>query len=192
MVQLYMLCEGETSFCIGLIFRKVTQFFFVFFTGFTSFSVLLIFPLLMTIFVFVHGFDAISSNIDQILSVNPSANVFVFSNFKVHHKNWLTYSAGTDRSGELCYDFPILNFLFRWLTFQLGSLRDSHSPALLDFFLFIDSTICSISAFPPLGNSDHLVVSVSINFPSKSTGMPLFPVQLMAVIVLIGVVFVII
>ena len=45
-------------------------------------------------------FDSISSNIDEVLSINPSA-VFVFGDFNVHHKDWLTYSGGTDRSGEL-------------------------------------------------------------------------------------------
>ena len=38
------------------------------------------------------AFDPISSNIDEVLSINPSANVFVFGDFKVHHKDWLTYS----------------------------------------------------------------------------------------------------
>ena len=46
-------------------------------------------------------FDSITSNIDEVLSINLSANVFVFGDFKVHHKDWLTYSGGTDRSGEL-------------------------------------------------------------------------------------------
>ena len=32
-------------------------------------------------------FDAISSNIDEDLSVNPSANVFVFGDYNAHHKN---------------------------------------------------------------------------------------------------------
>ena len=45
---------------------------------------------------------------------------------------------------------------------------DSHSPALLDLFLTSDASICSTMAFPPLGNFDHVVVSVSINFPSFS------------------------
>ena len=49
-------------------------------------------------------FDSISSNIDEVLSVNPSANVFVFGGFNIHHKVWLTYSGGTDRPGELCYN----------------------------------------------------------------------------------------
>ena len=45
---------------------------------------------------------------------------------------------------------------------------DSDSLALLDLFVSSDASICSIMAFPPLGNPDHVVVSVSINFPSNS------------------------
>ena len=40
-------------------------------------------------------FDSISCNIDEVLSINPSA-VFVFGDFNVHHKDWLTYSSGTE------------------------------------------------------------------------------------------------
>ena len=58
--------------------------------------------------------------------------------------------------------------LLKWLTFLLGSDCDSHSPALLDLFISSDASICSAMAFPPLGNSDHVVVSVSIDFPSYS------------------------
>ena len=45
---------------------------------------------------------------------------------------------------------------------------DSHSPALLDLFISSDASICSTMVSPSLGNSDHLVVSVSIDFPSYS------------------------
>ena len=45
---------------------------------------------------------------------------------------------------------------------------DSHSPALLDLFISSDASICSTMAFPPLGNSDHVVVLVSIDFPINS------------------------
>ena len=51
-------------------------------------------------------FDSISCNIDDILLINPSA-VFVFGDFNVHHKDWLTYSGGTNRPGELYYSFSI-------------------------------------------------------------------------------------
>ena len=45
---------------------------------------------------------------------------------------------------------------------------DSHSPALLDLFISSDTSICSTMAFPPLGNSDHVVVTVSVDFPINS------------------------
>ena len=45
---------------------------------------------------------------------------------------------------------------------------DSHSSALLELFLSSDTSICSTMAFAPLGNSDHVVVSVSIDFPTNS------------------------
>ena len=41
----------------------------------------------------------------------------------------------------------------------------SHSPAILDLFISSDASICSTMAFPPLENSEHVVVSVSIDFP---------------------------
>ena len=52
-------------------------------------------------------FYSSSSNIDEVPSINASANVFVFGDFNVHHKVWLTYS---DRTG-LCYNFSISNNL---------------------------------------------------------------------------------
>ena len=114
-------------------------------------------------------FDSISSNIDEVLSINPSANVFVFGNFNVHHKDWLTYSGGTDRPGELCYNFSISNDLTQIVSFPTRiSDCDSHSPALLNLFISSDASICSTMAFPPLGYSDHVVVSVSTDFPINS------------------------
>ena len=114
-------------------------------------------------------FDSVSSNIDEVLSINPSANVFVFGDFNVHHKDWPTYSGGTDRPGELCYNFSISNDLTQMVNFPTWiSDCDSHSPAFLDLFLSSDASICSTMAFRPLGNSDHVVVSVSIDFQSNS------------------------
>ena len=87
----------------------------------------------------------------------------------VHHKDWLTYSSGTDRPGELCYNFSISNDFTLIVNFPTRIPDcDSHSPALLDLFLSSDASICSTMAFPPLGNSDHVVVSVSIDFPTNS------------------------
>ena len=110
-------------------------------------------------------FYSISSNIDEVLSINPSANVFVFGDFNVHHKDWLTYSGGIDRPGELCYNFSVSNDLTQIVNFPTRIPDcDSHSPALLDLFLSSDASIFSTMSFPPLGNSDHFVVSVSMDF----------------------------
>ena len=115
------------------------------------------------------------SNIDEVLLINPYANIFVFGDFNVHHKDWLTYSRGTDRAGKLCYNFSISNDLNQMVNFptQLPDC-DSDSPALLDFFLTSDISICTTMPFSPLGNSDHVVVSASIDFPINSKQDALF------------------
>ena len=80
-------------------------------------------------------FDSISSNIDEILSINPSAKVFVFEDFNIHHKDWITYSGVTDRPDELCYNVCILNDFTQMVNFPTRILDcDSYSPALLDSF----------------------------------------------------------
>ena len=80
-------------------------------------------------------FDSISSNIDEVLLINPSA-VFVFGDFNIHHKDWLTYSGGTDRPGELCYNFSISSDLTQIVNFPTWIPDcNSHSPAHLDLFL---------------------------------------------------------
>ena len=62
---------------------------------------------------------------------------------------------------------PILMTLLRWLTFLLGFQTVILILLLFWIYFFLDTSICSTMAFPLLGNSDHLVVSVSINFPSN-------------------------
>ena len=130
---------------------------------------------MITFYVFEHVFDSISFNIDEVLSINPSANVFFFGDLNVHHKDWLTYSGGTNRSGKLCYDFSISNDLTLLDNF-LSRTPDcnSHSPALLGLFLSSDAIICSRMAFRPLEDFDHVFVSVSIGFSSHSQQDALF------------------
>ena len=98
----------------------------------------------MYIFSWNHGslslpkvFDSISSNIDEFLSINPSANAFVFGDINVPHTDWLTYSGGTDGTGELCYNFSISNDHTQMVDFPTWIPDcDSHSLAVLDFFFF--------------------------------------------------------
>ena len=87
----------------GIISRKLRAFLLVFFLLYQSPS-----SSLCTVF------DAISSNIDEFLSVNPSANVFVFGDFKVHHKDCLTHSGGTDGLVNYIMIFLSQMTLFWW------------------------------------------------------------------------------
>ena len=114
--------DSYLCFCLALL-DSVSYFFFLYWSPFSS---------LCTVFY------TISYNIDEVLSVNPSANVFVFGDFNVHHRDWLTYFGGTDRPGELCYNFSISNDLTQIVNFPTWIPDcDSHSPALLDFFLLM-------------------------------------------------------
>ena len=54
-------------------------------------------------------FDDFSLKIDEVLTINPSANVFVFVDFQAHQRDWLTCSGGTDRPSELYLNFSISN-----------------------------------------------------------------------------------
>ena len=48
----------------------------------------------------------VSAKINEVLSINPAANVFFFVDFSVHHKDLLTFSGGTNRSGKLYLKWP--------------------------------------------------------------------------------------
>ena len=76
-------------------------------------------------------FDSFSSNIDEVLSINSSANIFVFGGFNVHHKDWLNYFGRTDGPGEVCYHFSLSNNLVQMVNFPNQIPDCSHSPVLL-------------------------------------------------------------
>ena len=63
--------------------------------------------------------------------------------------------------------------LLMWLIFIPGSLTVTFIPALLGVFLSSDASISSPMDFVPLENhSNYVVVSVSVDLPSNSKGMP--------------------
>ena len=74
--------------------------------------------------------NATSSKIDQVLSINLSANVFVFGEFNFHHNDLFIFSGGTDKLGEKLYNlFEISNAFTQMVNFPTRN-SDSHSPAL--------------------------------------------------------------
>ena len=101
------LCKRRTCFCTRVVSRKLCR--FLCFRLALLHSVPYFFSLyrspsssLCTIFY------SISSNLDEVLSINPTA-VFVFGDFSIHCKDWLTYSSRAGRPGELGYNFSISN-----------------------------------------------------------------------------------
>ena len=126
---------------------------------FTSLSVLTLFLYRSPSLSLFTVFDFISSNIDEVLLINPAANEFVFGDVNVHHKDSLTNSGGIDRTGELCYKFSISNCVTQMFNFPTRIPDcDSDSAALLDLFISSQASVCSTMAFHPLGNSDHVFV----------------------------------
>ena len=137
-------------------------------------------------------FDSISSNVHVVLSINPSAYVFVFGDFNIYYKDWLTYSGGTDRSGELCYNFSISNDLTQMVNFPTRIPDcDSHSPALLDLFLLM-----LVFVLQWLSIHWEILIMLLSQFPLTlhpiHNGMLHFIAQLITILVLNWTVFVII
>ena len=118
------LFEGRTCFSSRLISRQLCRLLLMFQTDQSPSSSLCL------------VFDSILCNIDEVLSINPSTNVFVYGNFNIHHKDWLTYSSGTNRSGELCYNFSISNYLTQMIN-SPTCIADCDSTVLLFWIYFL-------------------------------------------------------
>ena len=98
-------------------------------------------------------FDSVSSNIDEVLSINSLETLMSI------------IRTGLPILVELI-DLVNSNDLTQMDNFPTRiSDCHSHGPALLDLLLSSDASICSTMTFSSLGNSDHVVVSVSIDFP---------------------------
>ena len=83
--------SADSYLCFGLVLlHSESYFFFLYWSNSLSFC---------------RFFYSISTNIDQVLLINPSAKVFVFGDFNIHHKDWLTYCGTTDTPSEHDYSF---------------------------------------------------------------------------------------
>ena len=87
------LCEGRTFFCMVLISRELNGLLLMFSSGFTSLSILLLFPLSVTFFVSMHSFLKFSQATHLLMCLS-------LETLNIHHWAWLTYSGGTDRPGD--------------------------------------------------------------------------------------------
>ena len=113
-------------------------------------------------------FTSISNQIDNILNHHPSVNINVFGHFNVHHVQWLTDSNYTDVVGVECFNISLAYELNQIIPFPTR-VPDAanHFPSLLDLFLTSVPEFCTPTRLPLLGSSDHCVVSLTIDMPSK-------------------------
>ena len=113
--------------------------------------------------------DAISDSIDSAISQHPSAQVMVFGDFNVHHKEWLTHSRNIDIPGIVIHNFSISQDLTEIVSSPTHIPdRASDGRCLLDL-LCSNPDDCVAKVLPPIGNSDHSIVSVSVSYSSPST-----------------------
>ena len=111
-------------------------------------------------------FFSISSNINEVLSINPSPKCLSLDILtSIIWTGWPVLVELIDLVNS------VANYLTQMVNFPIWIPGcDSHSPALLDLFLSSQASICSTMSFLPLGNSDHVVVLVSIDIPTSSKG----------------------
>ncbi|KAL7647126.1 UNVERIFIED_CONTAM: hypothetical protein RMT77_002384 [Armadillidium vulgare] len=113
--------------------------------------------------------DYLNSKIEHILSSSPFSEIIVLGDFNVHHRQWLS-SSSHDPAGELAFNFSIQNNLEQLVQLPTRiSDRLGDEPNILDLFLTSYPSPYSVKLYPPLGSSDHLLISVSC---SVSSGLP--------------------
>ena len=130
---------------------------------------------------------------DEILSNSPSANVFVFGDSNVHHKEWLACYSGTDKLVNSVIIFLSQMILLRWLTFLLGSQTVILIVLLFWIYLFL-LTLVFVLQWLSL-HWEILIMLLSqfpLTFHHIHNGMPHFITLFMASLVLIETVFMII
>ncbi|KAL7643214.1 UNVERIFIED_CONTAM: hypothetical protein RMT77_006505 [Armadillidium vulgare] len=112
-------------------------------------------------------FDYLNSKIEHILSSSPFSEIIILGDFNVHHRQWLS-SSSHDTAGERAFHFAIQNDLEQLV--QLPTRipdRLGDEPNILDLFLTSNPSPYTVKLFPPLGSSDHLLISVSSSISSS-------------------------
>ena len=125
-----------------------------------------------------------------LILFHPSANVFVFKDFNIHHKDWPTYSGGTDKPGELCHNLSVSDYLTHMVNFP------TRIPVTLTVRLFWIYVFLLMQVFVLQWLSHQREILIMSQFPlafhRTQNGMPHVIAKFMTIVVLIETVFVII
>ena len=117
--------------------------------------------------------NCISDKLDSLLQRYPAAEVAVFGDFNVHNIDWLVHSRTTDVSGQVAHAFSLSHNLTQIVSSPTRVPdRVGDSGYLLDLFLTTNPDYFSHTVSPPLGTSDHCVVTVTGNRISSTPSVP--------------------
>ena len=127
------LCKEGTSFCKGLIFRKFYGFLFIVSVDFTSFGVLLHFPLPITIFFWVWLFMLF-----YLTSMRFSQSTHLLLYWSLETLMFIIRISKPILVEDLCYNFSTSNDPTQ-IDFptQINNCY-CHSPALLDYLFLLN------------------------------------------------------
>ena len=183
------LCERRASFCMALISRKLCRFLFMFSTGFISLSVLLLFPLSIYHLLRLCAQFFILFHLTQ-MRFSQSSHLSL-------ETLMLITRTGVPILVELidlvnCYNFLSQMTLLRWLTFLLGSQTVILTVQLLWIYFFPLMLVFILQWFSLHWEILIMLSQFPLPFYQIFNGVPPFIAQLMAILVLIGMVFVII
>ena len=118
-------------------------------------------------------FDSISSKIDEVLSINPSDNIFVIGDLKSIIRTGLPILVDL-------FLFNLVNFviiflsqmtLLRWLTFLLGSQTVNLIILLFWIYLFLLTLVFVLQWLPSIGK---FWSCCCLSFHQIHNGMPRF------------------
>ena len=119
-------------------------------------------------------FDSISSNIDEVLSINPSANVFVFGDLMSIIRTGLPILVELI---DLVNSVMILlsqTILLRWLTFRLRSQTVILTVLLFWIYLFLLTLVFVLQWFSLHGEILIMLSQFPLSFGQTHNGMPCF------------------
>ena len=138
-------------------------------------------------------FDSISSNIDEVLSISPSTNVFVFGDLTSIIRTGLPILAELIDLVNSVIIFLSQTTLLRWSTFLFGSQTVILTvlPVWIYFFLL---TLVFVLQWLSL-HCEILIMLLSqfpLTFHQIHSGMHRFTAELMTILVLFGTALVII
>ena len=97
--------------------------------------------------------EAVSSNIDKALILQPPGNIMVCGDFNAHNTEWLGHSHTTDVAGMFCREFAMSQDFTQIVDFLTRIPDpDDHQPYLLGLILCTNPDSCTFASHHPWEN----------------------------------------